>query len=122
MLVNVVLRLQEYGCGPTATVSKYPTPQALRSVSASNIISIIRSECKQVGAARLRFAPEDVGMHSLGSGGAMAMHIAGVLNRTLMAIGRWRSLGFIVYIQQQISSFIRGISVRMSAQHEFRLL
>ena len=34
--------------------------------------------------------------------------------QTLMVIGRWRSLGFVVYIQQQISSFCAGVSVKMS--------
>ena len=33
---------------------------------------------------------------------------ANVPDQTLMAIGRWRSLGFMVYIQQQISSFSMG--------------
>ena len=47
------------------------------------------------------------------------MHIAGVPDFTIMAIGRWRSLGFMVYIQQQISSFDTGISVRMSQKPWF---
>ena len=63
--------------------------------------------------------PEDVGTRSLRSGGVMAMHITGVLDRTFMAIGRWRLLGFMVYIQQQISSFNTGVSVRMSTQPWF---
>ena len=46
-----------------------------------------------MGMARLRFVPEDVGTHSLCSGRAMAMHIANVPDQTLVAIGRWRSLG-----------------------------
>ena len=68
----------------------------------------------RVGAARLGFASEDVKTHSLPSVGAMAVHLAEVPDRTLMAIGRWRSLGFIFYIQQQISSFGTGVSVNMS--------
>ena len=41
------------------------------------------------------------------------MHITGVPDRTLMSIDWWRSLGFMVYIKHQISSFSTGISVRM---------
>ena len=73
-------------------ISDYLSDHGLRSVSASNIIAVIRAECLQVGASRLGFAPEDVGTHSLRSGRAMVMHLAEVPNRTLMAIGRWRSL------------------------------
>ena len=52
----------------------------------------------------------------------MAMHLAEVPDQTLMATGRWRSLGFMVYIQQQISSFSTGVSVKMSQQAWFRHL
>ena len=62
--------------------------QELRLVSTSNTISVIRAKTQQVGAARLGFSPEDVGMHSLLSVGAIAMHIAGVPYRTLMTIRR----------------------------------
>ena len=96
--VNIFLCLREIGCDPTTPISNFPTAQGLHSVSTSNIIAVIRDETQRVGAARLGLAPEDAGTHSLCSGGAMAMHIAGVPYRTLVAIGRWRLLGFMVYI------------------------
>ena len=37
-----------------------------------------------------------------------------VPDRTIMAIGKWWSLRFMVYIQQQISSFSTGVSFKMS--------
>ena len=43
----------------------------------------------------------------------MSMHLADVPYQTLMDIGRWRSLKFMVYIQQQILSFSTGVSVKM---------
>ena len=49
----------------------------------------------------------------------MDIHIAGVPDRTLMAIGQWHLLGFMVYIQQQISSFSAGFLVKMSEQPWF---
>ena len=120
--VNIFLRLQEHGCDPTATVSDYPSPQGLRSVRASSIIYVIRAQFKQVDAARLGFAPEDVGTHSLRFDRAMAMYIAGILERILMDIGRWHLLGFILYIQQQISLFSTGVLVCVSAQPWFHHL
>ena len=50
------------------------------------------------------------------------MHLANVSDRALMAIGRWRSLGFMVYIQQKISSFSTEVSVKMSKQPEIQHL
>ena len=63
---------------------------------------------------------EDVRTPSLRSVGAMAMHLANVPDWTLMAIGWWRSLVFVVCIQQQISSFSAGVSVQMSWQPWFQ--
>ena len=78
-------------------VSDYPTAQGILLVSTSDIIAVLWAETIWVGSTRLGFAPEDVGTHSLRSGGPMAMHIADVPDQTLMDIGRWRLLGFMVY-------------------------
>ena len=111
--------MREHGCPGATPVIDYPTAQGLRSVSALDTIAFLRSETIWVGAARLSFSPEDLRNHSLCSGGAMAMHLADVPDQTLMAIRRLRSLGFMVYIQQQISSFNAGVSVKMSWQPWF---
>ena len=106
---------------PSATILPLRvSTQGLCSVSASDIIAVLWAETIRIGAARLHFAPEDVRTHSLRSGEAMATHLAGAPDWTLMAIGRWRSLGFMVYIQQQISSFSAGFSAKMSRQPWFR--
>ena len=112
-------RLHNQGCNPTTPISDYPSDHGLRSVSSSNIIVVIRDECLRVGAARLGFFPEDIGTHSFRSSRAMAMHLANVPNRTLVAIVRCRSLGFMVYIQQQISSFSTGFTVKVTQQTWF---
>ena len=112
--VNIFLRMHEHGCPGATPIRNYPTAQGLRSVSASDIITVLWAETIWVRAARISFSPEDVGTHSLRSGRAMAMHLADVSDRNLMAIGQWRSLGFMVYMQQQISSFSAGVSVKVS--------
>ena len=74
---------------------------------------------RQLGLVRLEFSPEDASTQSLRSDRAMAMHIAGVPDQTLLSIGRWRLLVFMVYIQQQISYLSVGILVRMIQKHLF---
>ena len=109
--------MHEHGCPGATIVRNYPEPHhCIQYVSASYIIVVPLVKTIQVGVARLGFALEDVGTLSLYSGRATAMHIARVLDRTLMAIGRWHSLGFMVYIQKYISSISAGISVHMSQQ------
>ena len=77
---------------------------------------------QKVGAARLGFSPMDVGAHSLRSGISISVHIDDVLDQTLMVIGWWHWLVFVVYIQQQILLFSTGILVCMSSQPWFRHL
>ena len=72
-----------------------------------------------MGVARLGFA-EDIVTHYLRSGLAMAKHIARIQDQTLMTIRRWRSLGFMVYIWEQISLFSKGVSFHMIAHPWFQ--
>ena len=89
MGINIFLHMRENGCLLVTPVSDYPdSHQGLRSVSALEIITVLWVNTTRIGAARLGFDPEDVGLHSLRSGGAMAMHIDGVPDRTLMGIGQ----------------------------------
>ena len=91
--------MHKHGWAGATPVNNYLTTQGLRLVSASDIIVVLWAETTQDGAARLEFAPEDIGTHSLNSGRAMDMYIVGFPDRTLMTIGRWRFLGFMAYIQ-----------------------
>ena len=113
---DIFLRMRKQGCSEATPVGEYLTNQGLRLVSASDITAVLQAEKIRGRAARLGFAPEDVRTHTLRSGGSMIMHIAGIPDQTLMAIGRWRSLGFMAYIQQLISSFSAGVLVKISQQ------
>ena len=42
--INIFLRQREHSCDPTTTVIDYPTPQGLRLVSASIVITFLRAE------------------------------------------------------------------------------
>jgi len=54
--------------------------------------------------------------HSLHSGGACALSVAGFKPHEIMKMGRWapNSLSFMEYIQQQLSTFSAGMSDAMS--------
>ena len=114
--VNIFLRMRKHGCPGATPVSDYPTAQGICSVNTSDIITVLQAETMRVGAAITGFTPEYVGTHSIHSDGAMTTHLVDVPDRTLMAIGRWRLLGFMVYIQQQISLVSASILVKMRRQ------
>ena len=107
------------GMRPHHPHQKFHCDNGLCSVSEYNIITVIRGECLQVGTTIILFAPYDTGTLSIWSSGAMATHIVDVPEQTLTAIGRWRPLGFMLYIQQQILSFSTGSLSRWSSKLGF---
>ena len=82
----------------------------------------IRLSLKQ--AARALQYPEQKGIpidrvdtHSLRSGGANALSLAGFSDREIQKMGRWRSATFKEYIREELACFSEGMSKQM--RHRF---
>ena len=63
--------------------------------------------------------PDLVGAHSLRAGGAMALKLHGFDDTTIMKMGRWTSLTFLMYIHTQIAHLGKDISKAMSTELPF---
>ena len=88
--IIIFLCMEQHGYPPTIPISNYPDArQGIRSVSALEIIYILRAKTHPVGKARLGFTSEEVRTHSLCCGRSMVIYISGVQEVTLMAIGQW---------------------------------
>ncbi len=61
-------------------------------------------------------ATEQMDTHSLRSGGACALKLAGYDEVYIRKMGRWapKSNAFLEYIQSQLSTFSAGMATRMS--------
>lgn len=57
-----------------------------------------------------------IGNHSLRSGGAMALKLAGFSDTEIMKFGRWKSTTWTMYIHNQIAHLSKGVASGMS-QH-----
>ena len=57
--------------------------------------------------------------HSLRSGGANALHLAGYSDREIQKMGRWRSDTFKEYIRESLSIFSKGMSTDMKKSFKF---
>ena len=68
-----------------------------------------------IGEDILGFTTEDVGLHSIRSGGAMAMFLSKTSVIIMMRVGRWSSEAFLEYIRQQVENFTVGVSQNMLA-------
>ena len=88
-------------------------------ITSASIRTQIRSTVKHIGPKTLGFGPDEVGTHSIRSGGAMALHLADVSPLTIMMIGRWRSEAFLLYIRKQVQKFSEGLSDRMLQTEDY---
>ena len=79
----------------------------------------LRSAARALGEEKLGLHPSDIGTHSLRSGAAMAMYLAGVPTFTIMMIGRWSSDAFLRYIRKQVEQFSHNVSCKMIRNESF---
>ncbi len=65
------------------------------------------------------FAVTRIWTHSIRSGEAMAMFLAGVPAETIQLVGRWRSHAFLRYIRVQVQQLTRGVTTTLTRNPEF---
>ena len=79
----------------------------------------IKGIVEVIGEKELGFTKDDVGLHSIRSGGAMAMFLSGVSEIIIQRVGRWESFAFLEYIREQVETFTYGVSTRMLKNEKF---
>jgi hypothetical protein len=72
-----------------------------------------------LGEQVLGFTKDDIGLHSIRSGGAMAMFLSRTPTIIMMRVGRWSSDAFLEYIREQIENFTLGVSENMIKYETF---
>ncbi len=85
-----------------------------RHITGGLIINAVHEAVKDINLHKNGLPEKSVGSHSLRAGGAMVMHLNGVQDNTSKKMGRWISDTFLMYIHEQISTFSKGLSHKMS--------
>ncbi|KAI2505693.1 hypothetical protein MHU86_8752 [Fragilaria crotonensis] len=88
-------------------------------ISSNQILNHLRAGALLYGEERLGFEIRSIGTHSLRSGAATAMFIAGVPAETIQLIGRWKSQAFLGYIRIQVQQLTRGVASGMIENPSF---
>jgi hypothetical protein len=83
-------------------------------VQASDIRSAIRAGAVATQLELCGYDLKRIGSHSLRSGGAMHLKLAGHDNDIIMKLGRWTSNTYLHYIQSQIGELTAGIATDMA--------
>ena len=82
-------------------------------IKAQNVRDWLRATVSLIGEHVLGFTADDIGLHSIRSGGAMAMFLSKTSTIIMMRVGRWSSEAFLEYIREQVQDFTVGISENM---------
>jgi hypothetical protein len=91
----------------------------ITQITSNQIRTKLRAAAASIGEDALGFKIEDIGCHSLRSGSAMAMYLAGVPITTIQLIGRWKSDAFMRYIREQVDCFTENVSAKMITVQNF---
>jgi hypothetical protein len=95
----------------------------LDKIASSQVLTRLQAAAQAVGSASLCFKPKEIGTHSLCSGAAMEMYLAGVpVYTTIMLIGRWSSDAFLRCIWKQVEQFLRHVVKQMLMFWSFRTI
>ena len=84
-----------------------------------NITNALKTTVDSMKDFNLGFASEDVGTHSIRSGGAMALCLAKVDTYIIKLQGRWKSDAFLKYIRKQVKQFSTDLSNKMIIKEHF---
>ena len=95
---------------------KSAKPDLLR---ADHVRTKLRAIVELIGKEKLGFDKNDIGLHSIRAGGAMAMFLSGTSIIIIQRVGRWSSEAFLEYIREQVESFTLGVSRKMLKYEEF---
>ena len=101
------------------TVCSYWDNGAIRQIDSNHARIKIKSIVEIIGENQLGFTKDDVGLHSIRSGGAMAMFLSGVSEIIIQRVGRWESFAFLEYIREQVENFTYGVSTKMLKNEKF---
>ena len=85
-----------------------------RRVTAEDIRSAVRAAAAMDDLESRGYNPSRIGSHSLRSGGAVALKLAGYDTDMIKKMGRWSSGTYLTYIQTQIAELTTGVASAMS--------
>ena len=121
---NIIYKLWDTipGASLDTKVCEFWSGNKIIDLTSYMIRSHLKAAVEVIGEGVLGFTKDDIGLHSLRSGGAMAMFLSGVHEIIIKRVGRWSSEAFLEYIREQVDSFTVGVSDKMLEHEEFHLL
>ena len=108
-----------HGLPPATPLGSFQDDKGLQQVTADNVRTMLRQTAARQGLESQGFDLTRIGTHSLRSGGAMALRLAGYADATIKNLGRWSSNTYLLYIQTQIAQLSHGVATSMARRLHF---
>ena len=94
--------------------------KAFTNITSALALKMLRSGTEKMGFDALGFYPNQVGTHSIRSGGAMAYFLLPELSDSaVMFKGRWKSTAFLSYIRPQVDQCMKGHASKIVANRHW---
>ena len=85
----------------------------IKQVTSKDMVNALRAAVACIGEEKLGISQEDIGMHSIRSGVAIAIYLGECPVYVIMMIERWSSDAFLGYIRKQVEQLSHNVSCRM---------
>ena len=119
-IIRRVKHIRQHTANPETMLGSYfELGKPIKSITSTHITKAVKKAVTTLQLDKRGLPAKRVASHSLRSGGAMALHCAGVSDTTIKKMGRWSSDTFLMYIHEQISAFSRGLSQKMAKHIQF---
>ena len=111
--------IRSHSIDPEEKLSAYFVNNVRFHLKDKDISEKLKMAAKQLNYPERGIPIDLVDTHSLRSGGANALHLAGYSDREIQKMGRWRSDTFKEYIRENLSVFSQGMSKDMKKTFRF---
>jgi hypothetical protein len=118
-LARQVIHIRQHSCDPTTFLSAYFNKGRRCDVTDRHISAALKVGALALGYPGRGFPIDHISMHSLRSGGANALSLAGYSDRHIQKMGRWKGSMFEEYIREELHVFSQGMSTHMKKTFKF---
>ena len=114
------LAIRDHSDNPKLTLSSYYSKGTRQDVTDKHIRAALKLAAGALGYPSRGFPIDRIDTHSLRSGGANALSLAGYSDTQIQKMGRWKGATFKEYIREELHVFSQGMSKNM--KHTFRFV
>ena len=113
------LAIRDHSDNPKLTLSSYYSKGTRNDVTDKHIRSALKLAAGALGYPARGFPIDRIDTHSLRSGGANALSLAGYSDTQIQKMGRWKGATFKEYIREELHVFSQGMSKHMKNTFRF---